>query len=492
MKKKTIFFIFLLTFILAGNNLFPGTKEAKFDALFEQCKTNQQFNGNVLVAEKGKIIYHRAYGIAAHDPVKPLKIDSQFRLGSVTKQFTAMAIMILKEKGKLDYKDDIRKYLPELPYKDITIHHLLTHTSGMPNYLTLFAKHWDVDKKNPAEKKLADNDDVIKLLAKYHPAVLFKPGEKWRYSNTAYVLLAVIVSRVAKEPFEKFLHHNIFKPLDMTRSLVYSAIRDDRMKDRVYGYRLFLESSGYQPNDFNYLNGVAGDGAVYSTTSDLFKWDRALYTEKLVSKSTLELAFTPVTLNDGSTHDYGYGWGIAKSLTGKKRVRHGGGWVGFVTYITRDIEENNTIILLTNHSSRYIGAIRKAADNILHDKPYTLPKIPISRVIGKTILEKDIQSAIRQYHRLKKSSPDKYDFREQELNRLGYGLIQLKKPAEAIEIFKLNVKLFPKSWNPYDSLGEVYMLNGNVKLSITNYKKSLELNPNNNNAVEMLKQLTKK
>jgi CubicO group peptidase (beta-lactamase class C family) len=263
------------------------------------------------------------------------------------------------------------------------------------------------------------------------------------------------------------------------------------MKDRVYGYRLALESADYLPNDFNYLNGIAGDGAVYSTTSDLFKWDRALYTEKLGSKETMELAFTPVTLNDGSTFGYGYGWGIEKTMTDKKRVRHGGGWVGFVTFIARDIEENNTIILLTNHSSRHLGAIRKAVDNILHDKPYTLPKIPISRVIAKTIVAKDVQLAIRQYHRLKKSSPDKYHFGERELNTLGYRLLQLEKLAEAIEIFKLNVKVFPKAWNTYDSLGEAYMLNGNVKLSIANYKKSLELNPKNTNAKEKLKQLTK-
>jgi CubicO group peptidase (beta-lactamase class C family) len=244
----------------------------------------------------------------------------------------------------------------------------------MPDYMTLFEKHWDPDKERPEEKKLADNDDVIKLLAEYHPPVLFKPGEKWKYSNTGYILLASIVSRAAEEPFEKFLHNNIFKPLDMTRSLVYSAIRDDQMIDRVYGYRLGLEKSGYRANDFHYMNGMAGDGAVYSTTSDLLKWDRALYTEKLVSKETLETAFTPVMLNDGSTYDYGYGWGIGKAKTGKKRVSHGGAWVGFVTFIVRDIEDENIFILLTNHSSRHLKAIRKAVDNILHDKPYTLPK----------------------------------------------------------------------------------------------------------------------
>jgi CubicO group peptidase (beta-lactamase class C family) len=491
MKRKSLFFIFLLTTLLVSQ-LSANKKIAEFDLLFKYCLTNNQFNGAVLVAEKGKVIYNRVFGIANYNPRTPLKIDSQFRLGSVTKQFTAMAIMILKEKGKLDYGDDIRKYLPELPYKGITIRHLITHTSGMPDYITLFNKYWDQDKKNPAEKKMADNNHAIGMLAKYRPRVLFKPGEKWRYSNSGYVLLALIVSRAANEPFEKFLQRFIFKPLKMSRSLVYSSIRDDRMQDRVYGFRIGLTGSDFHANDFNYLNGIAGDGAVYSTTGDLLKWDQALYTEKLVSKSTMELAFTPVTLNDGKTHDYGFGWSISKTIAGKKAVSHGGGWVGFSTHITREIEDKNTIILLTNHSSRYLRAIGKAVENILHDKPYTLPKVSISQVIGKTLMTKDIKSAIRLYHQLKQSRSKKYNFGERQLKTLGYRLIQMGKLAEAIEIFKLNVLSFPGAWNAYDSLGEAYMLQGNRCLAIKNYKKSIELNPQNTNGIEKLKQLNKK
>jgi CubicO group peptidase (beta-lactamase class C family) len=400
-----------------------------------------------------------------------------------------MAIMILKERGKLDYDDNIKKYIPELPYQGITIRHLLNHTSGMPDYITLFNRHWDPGKEEMSDMKIADNVDVVNMLAKHKPGVLFKPGEIWRYSNTGYVLLAVIVSRAAKEPFEKFLHNHIFKPLGMSRTLVYSAIRDDKMKDRVWGFRYNLLGKGYISNDFNYLNGVAGDGAVYSTTGDLFKWDQALYTEKLVSKSTLNTAFTPVRLNNGKTYNYGFGWSLGKTITGEKRVSHGGGWVGFITYICRDIESNNSIILLTNHTSRYLRAVGEVVEQILYNKPYTLPKISIAQVVAKDLINQGVDSAICLYRRLKKNESHKYSFHERELNSLGYQLIEMERLDEAIEIFKFNVEMYPKAWNPYDSLGEAYMMKGDKKLAIQNYKKSLMLNPKNNNAINNLKKL---
>lgn len=490
-KRNQIFVLFLLFFISFWGCQNQNKKYDKIDSLLKYCYENGQFNGNVLVAEKGIVIYNRAFGISNFDPIDSLKINSQFRLGSVTKQFTAMAIMMLKEQGKLDLDDNIRKYLPELSYNGITIRHLLTHTSGLPDYMTLFDQHWHVDKKADVEKQIADNDDVIRLFAKYNLDVLFQPGEKMVYSNTGYVLLASIVARASGLAFEKFLNSNIFKPLKMDRSLVYSAIRDDSMEDRVYGFRFALNGSDYLPNDYHYLNGIAGDGAVYSTTNDLFKWDRALYTEKLVSNKMLQQAFSPVILNNDSTVNYGFGWRIDSTLTGKKCVQHSGGWVGFITWISREIEENNTIIVLTNHSSSYVNGIRKAIDQILHDRPFSFPKINISDEVGKKLINQGSDAAIAYYYDLKKNKSDLYNFHERLLNALGYQLIDQDKLAEAIEIFKLNSDNFPESSNGYDSLAEAYMLSGNSELAIKNYKKSLELDPDNKNAAEKLKQLTK-
>jgi CubicO group peptidase (beta-lactamase class C family) len=479
----------LLLFSLPWSQVFAGSTTDNIDAFFKHCHTNGQFNGNVLVAKSGEIIYHQSFGISNIDPVEPLQLNSQFRLASVSKQFTAMAIMILKEQGKLDYEDEIIKYLPELPYPGITIRHLLNHTSGIPKYEDLCEQYWDIEHKNFLDKKYATNDDIIALFVEHHPKVLFKPGDKYAYSNAGYVLLASIVSRVSGEPFEKFLKNNIFDPLDMSFSLVYSAIRDDPVEHRVYGYRLAINGSDYLPNDFHYMSGIAGDGAIYSTTGDLFKWDRALYREKLVSKPTLDEAFSPAILSDSSTSKYGFGWGIDTSLSGKKVVSHGGGWIASRTWILREIEEDNTIILLTNHTSRYIYDIRKTLQLILHDKPFTMPKISISDVIGEIIATNGIDAAISEYQQLKKSKPGHYNFNFWELNSLGYRLTQLEKISEAVAIYKLNIKNFPDWSRAYNDLGDAYKLNGNVELALENFKKSLELDPNNNYAKEKLKKL---
>jgi len=479
----------LILFLLLWSQLFADSTADNMDAFFSHCHENGQFNGNILVVKGGNIIYHKSFGISNIDPVEPLQLNSQFRLASVSKSFTAMAIMILKEQGKLNYDDKIIKYLPELPYPDLTIRHLLNHTSGIPKYEDLCDQYWDLEHKNFLDKKYATNDDIIELFVEHQPEVLFKPGDKYSYSNAGYVLLASIVSRVSGETFEEFLKNYIFDPLNMSFSLVYSAIRDDVMEHRVYGYRLALNGSDYLPNDFHYMSGLAGDGAIYSTTGDLFKWDRALYTEKLVSKSTLKEAFSPVILNDSSTSKYGFGWGINNSMSNKKVVSHGGGWIAAKTWIWREIEEDNAIILLTNNTSRYIYDIRKTVQLILHDKPFTMPKIGISDIIGKIISTNGIGAAISEYQQLKKTKPDHYNFSFWELNSLGYRLTNLEKNQEAIAIYKLNIENFSDWSRAYNDLGDAYRLNGNVELAIKTYRKSLELDPKNYYAKEKLKLL---
>jgi len=490
--REPIIRVFLgLIIILSAYSCVESTSE-KIEDYLEYCYQNCQFNGSVLVSKNGEVIYQEALGIANIDPLEPLQINSQFRLASLSKPFTAMAILILKEQGKLDYEDDITKYLPELPYPGITIRNLLTHTGGILEYEDLFEKYWDPEHKIFLDKKYANNEDVIDMFVKYHTKPLFKPGDKYAYSNTGYVFLASIVSRASGEPFEVFLKKNVFDPLDMSNTLVYSAIRNETMENRVYGFRLALNGSDYISHDFHYMSGIAGDGAIYSTTGDLYQWDRALYSESLVSRETLEKAFTPVILNNSSTSTYGFGWGIDTSLTGKKVVNHGGGWIASKTWLWREIEDNNTIIILTNNSYRYIYDIRKALKQILHNKPYSVPKISIADIIGKICVNNGIESAIAEYHHLKKSNPEMYNFTKWELNNLGYQLTQQEKYAAAIEIYKLNSESYPKYSNAYSGLGEAYRLNGDVDLAIKNFEKALEIYPNNRWAKQKLNLLTGK
>ncbi|MBL4656883.1 MAG: beta-lactamase family protein, partial [Flavobacteriales bacterium] len=215
-----------------------------------------------------------------------------FSVASVSKQFTAMAIMILKEQEKLNYDDKIIKYLPKLPYENITIRHLLTHTSGLvPYHRNFLDEHWD-------KTKIGDNDYLLSLLEEHNPPLVFEPGESWAYNNTGYCLLATIVERVSGLSFEAFLDKYIFAPLGMTSSRVYTKLSNTTPEDYVRGHvysilrNKYEDADGTGDNRSYYRGGMVGERGVISTTGDLLKWDRALYTEKLVAKQTLEEAFT--------------------------------------------------------------------------------------------------------------------------------------------------------------------------------------------------------
>lgn len=341
------------------------------DSLMISLNDTAQFNGNLLVAKNGKMIYQKSFGFSNYDTKEKLDDSSMFELASVSKQFTAMGIMMLQERGLLAYTDDVRKFVPELPYEGMTIRHFLNHTSGIPDYEIEFSKGWD-------PKKIAFNDDMINLLAKNKPVVLFKPGEKWEYSNTAYAILATIIERVAKKSFGAFLAENIFMPLHMTRTRIYNTRRSssEKISNYAFGYiyvdslKKFVLPDSVKETHFVYtLDGIVGDGTVNSTTGDLFLWNEALYTEALVKKGTLDEAFISAKLNDGSVPfdlkrepiQYGFGWGIKIDSVAGKIVQHSGGWPGYATFIQRYIDNKDCIILLTNNSGR---AMRQTLDGI--------------------------------------------------------------------------------------------------------------------------------
>jgi len=332
----------------------PKLLALAIDSVMQSLADSAQFNGNVLVSKNNKIIYQKSFGYSNFSTREKLNDSSLFELASVSKQFTAMAIMILKERGLLGYEDDVQKYISELPYKGMTIRHFLTHTSGIPDYMEEFDKGWD-------PKKIAFNDDMIALFAKKKPPVLFKPGEKWEYSNTAYAMLATIIERTSKKSYSEFLKENIFDPLQLKRTRVYNTRRSssETIPNYAYGFvyadslkKLVLPDSLKKFHVVYTLDGIVGDGTVNSTTGDLFLWDQSLYTEKLVKKETLDEAFNPVKLNNGSTHAYGFGWGITKDSVMGKIIHHSGGWPGYITNIRRYIDLKDCIILLSNNEGK--------------------------------------------------------------------------------------------------------------------------------------------
>ncbi len=363
--------LFSLCFLLVfGSQVFaqdPGVWNSdattRLDELLEKMHDNHQFNGAVLLAEDGKTVYEKSLGVANINDGRKLTPASSFRLASVSKQFTAMGIMLLQEAGKLNYDDDIRKHVPELPYEGITIRHLLNHTGGLADYMALFEKKWNPEKPEP-DRATAFNSDLVELFAKHKPDIGFKPGERFEYSNTGYVLLAVIIERVSEQPIKQFLNDRIFVPLEMNHTSAFSPGDDFVLPQRVYGFSWTVDGKSHEDNDWNFLNGMIGDGGIYASVRDLLKWDQALYGEKLIKQATLEQAFTTGKTNDGEETGYGFGWAI-ESANGKPvRVVHGGGWVGFRTSIERNLRDKQTTIVLTNHSSNHLGVILAAVEKI--------------------------------------------------------------------------------------------------------------------------------
>jgi CubicO group peptidase (beta-lactamase class C family) len=450
----------------------------KYEQYLSQAYARGQFNGTALILEDGKVVYEGAFGIRSVDPLDSLDLNSQFRLASVSKQFTAMAIMMLKESGKLSYDQDIRDFIPELPYEGITVRHLLNHVSGLPDYEQLMDQYWKPDLKydDPA-RYIAGNEDVIKLLAEKKPPVRFSPMEKWEYSNTGYNLLGTIVARASGVSFAEYLKKHVFDPAGMSSTVMYDFVigPDPHMPNRAYGFQVGWNGTDRTSADSHYLNHGQGEDGVYSTVGDLLKWDRILYTDKLVSKATLEEAFTPAVLNNGDTTDYGFGWFIQRSPSGKKMVTHSGGWLSFTTYILRGIEEDKCIVVLTNSSGLHAWGIIEGLTDMLYDRPHALPPLSIREVLGKEVANEGVGPAIAQYRRWKAERPAEFRFEEGELNVLGYQLLWADRVDDAVEILRLNLEEYPGSANVYDSYGDALLAKSDSANALENFKKAFTM-----------------
>jgi CubicO group peptidase (beta-lactamase class C family) len=472
------FIIILISFLIMLNPLisFAQSKADKIDQFMTRVYENRQFNGTVLVAENGKVIYKKGFGLGNMDWNMPNKPDTKFRIASVTKQFVAMQIMQLVEEGKIKLDGKLSDYLPEYR-KDtgekITIHHLLTHTSGIPSYTGLTG-FWSDSTRNPYT--------IEYMIEHFHSGDLeFEPGTDYKYNNTGYYLLAVIIERITGKTYEENLIERIITPVNMTNS---GIDRNQRIiYNRAIGY--YKQLTGYIHDPYFLMTNAYGAGDMYSTVEDLYLWDQALYTENLLSDKYKEIMFTPFLSN------YAYGWGVYYVSLGEnddsvKVVSHSGGLNGFNTRIFRLIEDKHLIVLLNNTGGTVLLDMCRELTKILYDRPYAIPKMPLSEPLGKTLQKQNIQAALGQYHDLKKNHYNEYVFDENALNTFGYQLINLGRVDDAIEIFKLNITEYPDAFNPYDSLGEGYMIKGEWELAIKYYAKSLEMNPKNTNAINRL------
>ena len=480
--NKSRFAFALLAVLAFQTAVLAQDKAAKIDQLISLYHKYGQFNGSVLVADNGQVLYKKGVGLANMEWNISNAPDTKFRLGSITKQFTATLILQLVEQGKIKLDGKITDYLPD--YRPdtggkVTIHNLLTHTSGIPSYTSQPGFAQNVSR-NPFTV-----DDFVK---KYTSGDLeFEPGTKFVYDNSGYFLLGAIIEKVTGKPYEQVLKENIFDPAGM-KNTGYDHWNTILSK-RATGYT--NTPRGYETAAYLDMSIPYAAGSIYSTVEDLYLWDQALYGDKILSAKSKELMFKP------NLNSYGYGFVIRKASLGPNKfevpvIQHNGGINGFNTTIVRMVNEKRLVVLLDNaEHGQYLDRMAGAIMSVLYDQPYQNPKQSIAAALGKIVELNGAAAAIKEYRTLKAgAAAAEYDFAETELNQLGYRLLQTNKVADAIEIFKLNVEVYPQSANVYDSLGEAYMTKGDKDLAIANYKKSLELNPKNTNATVKLGELT--
>lgn len=355
--------LLLLVSVLCGCIAAQANGEKAVDDFIKSEMERQKIPGvSLAVVKDGKPLIVKGYGFANLEHQVPVKPETIFQSGSVGKQFTAMAVMMLVEEGKIGLDEKIGKYLGEVPeaWANITVRHLLSHTGGMTDYPQDFDFRRDYTE-----------DEVLKR-AKEVP-VAFKPGEKWQYSNLGYVTLGILIGKVSGKFYGDFLQERVFKPLGMTTARVINEA--DIIPNRADGYRLVQGQVKNQAWVSPTINTTA-DGSLYLTALDMIKWDEALANGKLLKKTSYEEMWSPIKLNDGKTHPYGFGWAV-RSVNGRRVIEHGGAWQGFKAHIARFPDNKLTVIVFANlaqaNQSKLANGVAAVIDPELKPKPIADP-----------------------------------------------------------------------------------------------------------------------
>ncbi|WP_372746659.1 serine hydrolase domain-containing protein, partial [Lutibacter sp.] len=356
----------------AESDVQNDTLDAYFSALYKA----KMFNGAVAVKRNGKLIFKKAYGVANITKETPFLTNTSIEIASVSKQFTAAAILLLQQENKLKVTDLATLYLgDDFPYKNVTISQLLSHTSGLPDYEKYFKKNWD-------SSVIAYNKDILRYFKTVKPEIISVPGEKYHYSNTGYILLAEIVNAVSGTTLEHYLAQKVFKPMKMNSTFFIGRDSIWNKKNYAPGYMFSLADCKHVipeslPNNgyYRFLSGRLGSGRLSSSIDDLIKWDQFLYDDSILNVASKNSAFSkhPPTKD---VSDYGYGWHVTNDSTKGKVVYHTGSWAGNLTYISRSIDTKDLVIILNNtHNSAYNKEIRSNVNGFLKGEKLSLPKI---------------------------------------------------------------------------------------------------------------------
>jgi len=343
-------------------------KESALDSLFKKKAKNQGFNGAVLIAQKGVILYQNVFGYADLKNKDSLSINSAFQLASISKTFTATAVLLLAQDKKILLQDSVQKYIPAFPYHGITIENLLSHRSGLPNYLYSF------EHKRRLNVAAPTNDTVLKWFSEADslPKPYNRPGKSFNYNNTNFIVLASIIERVSKMSYEKFIRTRIFEPLGMTHSFIDTIASDSLLFHRTTGHQ------GNRSREREFFDGVYGDKGIYASVGDMEKWYFALHSGCLLNKHWLKEAFTPRSFEHKSRHNYGLGFRLMTDPQKMEKVHyvyHGGWWAGYSTMFWMDMEADIVIIVLGNRKNASVYDIKSVLSILEGNKDPELESI---------------------------------------------------------------------------------------------------------------------
>lgn len=477
-------FIKSVNILLLGVVLFSGIAYAlsereiveKTTAFLEELHSQDKFSGAVLIAKDSIPIFTKAYGYANRSFNVPNRIDTKFNLGSMNKMFTAVAILQLVEKGTLTLDGKIIDYVPNYPNKDVasrvTIHQLLTHTSGLGNYWT--------------EEFMKTSKDLFREIADYLPlfvndSLLFEPGRQYAYSNAGFMVLGYIIEKVTGQSYFDYVRENIYKPAGMINTDAYE--NDFVVPNLAIGYTTVQARPGeIKSNVFMHVvkGGPAGGG--YSTVEDLLMFRNAMMNNRLLSESYTKMVLSGKVKTDANVM-YAYGF-RDRVENGHHIVGHTGGFPGISGYLGIFTDLGYTVAVLSNVDNGYSEPVLFIEELLVGETQRTKNRKLTEMVLAEAITN-GYEAAVKLYQKNKELGV----IGERTANVRGYELLAQGKIKEAVDVFRLNVYLYPKSANTYDSLGEAYMEAGDAELAIKSYEKSLALDPKNKNAVEKLKQL---
>lgn len=449
------------------------SRQNRVDSLLSSMHSKKMFNGVALVSDGGNVIVHKAYGLSDREHNESLSVADRFYIGSLTKQFTAVLILQLQEDGLIDIKNPISTYLREFKdptWSEITVHHLLTHTSGFGSYTS-----------NPNfDKSIAYADQEMFEFIK-HP-LLFKPGTDWSYSNSGYFLLGKIAERVAGSDYGTLLNENIFKPLNMSSSSFSMEWLDERW---AKGYHRTI--AGLKPMPTYSLETLFSTGGIYATAGDLYIWTQALEGNKLLTDTSKETLYQPVK------NDYACGLYIKKGRDedGNKFERHfhGGIIQGYHLFMLKRVPQKQVIILLDNYHNQEIQTIKNRIWSILEDEPVRIIKPKLSQILYKACTDNVLIDLLDSISNNLAQFEKQYALEEFDINTVGYRLMADKRYGEATALFHFNITRYPESWNVYDSMGELQLQQKNYIEAEKLYRQSLVLNPESTSAKSALEKI---